>query len=117
MAGTGGFAETLTSVVNTLKALGLAVVTDPRNARPLTVFVEAPTFDNFNNNVADITTTVRILAPPPGNQDALDWLVSRAWEIMGSDLAVAAGRPSVALIGEQQLPAYDLTIRLGTRRT
>jgi len=29
---------------------------------------------------------------------------------------VTAGTPSIALIGEQQLPAYDLTVRLATRR-
>ena len=31
-------------------------------------------------------------------------------------VAVTAGTPSIALIGEQQLPAYDLTVRLATRR-
>ena len=117
MAASGIFISTVAEIKTTLTGLGLKPVTDPRNARPLTVFVELPTFDGFNNNIADITCVLRVLGPPPGNQDASDYILTICDTIHGSSLAVVSGAPSIALIGEQQLPAYDLTIRLSTRRT
>ena len=33
---------------------------------------------------------------------------------MNSSLAVVSGQPSVAIIGTQELPCYDLTIRLAS---
>lgn len=117
MAGSGLFVESVDAVKTALAGLGLTVVTDPRNARPLSAFVEAPTFDTFSRDVSDISITVRLLAPPPGNDDALQWLLTKCDAIINSSLAVTAGQPSTAIIGEQQLPAYDLTIRVSTRRT
>ncbi len=40
MAATGMFAEAITAVANVITAKGYVPVTDPRNARPLTVFIE-----------------------------------------------------------------------------
>ena len=117
MAGTGIFVESVNAVKTALTGLGIPTVTDPRNARPLTAFIEAPTFDMFAGDVSDISITVRLLAPPPGNDDALQWLLTKCDAITNSSLAVTAGQPSTAIIGEQQLPAYDLTIRVSTRRT
>jgi hypothetical protein len=37
-------------------------------------------------------------------------------QLMNSSLAVVSGRPSLAQIGSQDLPAYDLTIRIGSSR-
>jgi hypothetical protein len=31
-------------------------------------------------------------------------------------LAVTSGQPSLAIIGSQELPAYDLTVRIASRR-
>jgi hypothetical protein len=105
MAATGLFAAAYSAVTSALTAGGLVVVTDPRNARPLSVFVELPTAQAFNSNILDVTIVCRILSAPPGNQDAA--LTS---------LAVTDCRPSVALIGDQQIPAYDLTVRVAARR-
>jgi hypothetical protein len=35
---------------------------------------------------------------------------------MNSSLAVVSGRPTIAQIGSAELPAYDLTIRIGSSR-
>jgi hypothetical protein len=116
MAATGIFAESRTAIVNALTALGLAVVTDPRNARP-TVFVGAPTFDVFTYNVGDITFELSILAAPPGNLDAEDYLITTADTIMASTtLAITAGRPVTFSVGDQQIPAYTMTCRIAARR-
>lgn len=110
------FADTITQLETDLTALGLAVVTDPRAARPFSVFIELPTFDGFTNRIADITVLVRCLASPPGNQNAADWLLATIDTIMAANLAVVSGRPSMAIIGEQNIPAYDLTLRISARR-
>ena len=47
MPATGIFAEARDAIVTRITNLGLKPVTDPRNARPLTVFVELPTFTSF----------------------------------------------------------------------
>jgi hypothetical protein len=110
------FADSITDLAAKLTALNLDVVTDPRAARPFTVFIELPTFDAFNAKIADTTVVVRALASPPGNANAAAWLLETIDTIMDANLAVVSGRPSAALIGEQSIPAYDLTIRLAARR-
>ena len=78
MSATGIFAEAQATLAASLTALGLAVVTDSRNARPMSVVIEPPTFTCFNSNIADITFRLRVLAAPPGNQDASDYLMTTA---------------------------------------
>jgi hypothetical protein len=112
----GIFTDTIDAVSATITALGLVPVTDPRNARPLTVFIELPTFSAFNNQTADITIDLRVLGAPPGNQDTTDYILGVVDQLMDSSLAVISGRPTIAQIGSAELPAYDLTIRIGTSR-
>jgi len=117
MAATGIFAEAVTAIANRITALGLVPVTDPRNARPLTVFIELPTFTSFTYNVGDLTFILRVLAAPPGNQDASDYLLTTIDTLMADQgLAVIGGQPSTAILGNQEIPAYDLTVRIGSRR-
>jgi hypothetical protein len=110
------FATAVSEVKTQLIALGLKPVTDPRNARPLSVMIELPTFDAFTYNVGDIRLTVRVLAPPPGNQDAGDYLLKVTDQIMNSPIAVTDGRPGFATYGGQDLPCYDLTVAVAVRR-
>jgi len=116
MAATGILAEAIAAVSADLTGLGYKVVTDPRNARPLTVFLELPTMNAFTYNVGDIRIRARILAPPPGNQDATDWLITQVDTIMASDIAVTNGSPGYASYGGQEIPTYDLTIAVSVRR-
>jgi hypothetical protein len=110
------FATAVNAVKTELTTLGLKPVTDPRNARPLSVMIELPTFDAFTYNVGDIRLTVRVLAPPPGNQDAGDYLLKTIDTIMNSPIAVTDGRPGFATYGGQELPCYDLTVAVAVRR-
>ena len=117
MAATGIFAESRTAIVNALTALSLVPVTDPRNARPMSVLINPPTFDSFNYNVGDIRFELLILAAPPSNQDAEDYLITTADTIMASTtLAVTGGRPVSVTVGDQQIPAYSLTVAVAARR-
>lgn len=115
MPATGRLVEARTFVANALTALGMKPVIDPRNARPMTVFVGLPEFTAYTNKVTDITITVRILAAPPGNLDAADYLLTQAETIINaSTLMTVDGEPSIWQVGAQELPAYDLTLRIGS---
>lgn len=112
----GVFSAAIQAVKSQLEDLGYYVVTDPRNARPMSVLIELPTWESFTYNVADIRLQVRILAAPPGNQDASDWLITQADQIMDSPIAVTSGRPGFATYGGQDTPTYDLTVAVSVRR-
>ena len=116
MAATGILYEAVNATKTALTALGLKPVTDPRNARPLSVMIELPTLDAFTYNVGDIRLVIRILAGPPGNQDSGDYLLSVCDQIMNSPIAIVDGRPSLASYGEQMLPCYDMTVAVAVRR-
>jgi hypothetical protein len=117
MTATGIFAAAQSTLVSSLTALGLKVVTDVRNARPLTVLVDPPTFNIFNSNIAEIEIDLKVLAAPPGNQDATDYLITTADTIMNSPISLIRGIPGVMIIGGQEVPTYDLTVRVSTARS
>jgi hypothetical protein len=117
MAATGILAAAYSSVTTALSNAGLVVVTDPRNARPMSVFVELPIGNAFNENIVDVTIRLRILAAPPGNQDAADYLLTTFDTIHQlKTLAVVDFTPSTTQVGEQLIPSYDINVRLSTRR-
>ena len=117
MAATGILGTAVTTVKNSLTALGLQVVTDPRNLRPFSVFVELPTVTAFNYNVGDISIVLHICAPPPGNQDSGDYCMTVADQILNSPIAITDLRPGFVSTGGQDLPTYDLTARVAVQRT
>lgn len=117
MAATGIFAEARDAIATRINNLGLKAVTDPRNARPLTVFIDLPTFTSFTYNVGDLTFILHVLGAPPGNQDTADWLLTTIDTLMADQgLAIVAGQPTMTTIGSQELPSYDLTVRIASRR-
>lgn len=116
MAASGILVDAVNACKTALTGLGLKPVTDPRNARPLSVFVELPTVNAFTYNVGDITLRLRVLAPPPGNQDAGDYLMTVADQIMNSTIAVTDLAPGIVSVGGQDLPTYDLTVRVAVKR-
>jgi hypothetical protein len=112
----GIFIEAQNALVSTITALGYTAITDPRNIRPMSVLISPPTFDSFTYNVGDITFTISVVAAPPANQDAVDYLLTQVDVLMNSSLPITSGRPAVVTIGGQELPAYDLTVRIASRR-
>jgi hypothetical protein len=82
----------------------------------LSVFIELPSVTAFTYNVGDISLRLRVLAPPPGNQDAGDYLMQIADQIMNSPIAVTDLRPGLVSVGGQDLPSYDLTVAVAVRR-
>jgi hypothetical protein len=112
----GIFYEAIQAIKTQLTALGLVAITDPRNARPLSVLIEMPSFDTFTSNVGNISIPIRILGAPPANQDVSDYLVTTADLILNSPISVASGSAGYATYGGQDLPTYDLQIAVVVRR-
>jgi hypothetical protein len=82
----------------------------------MSVLIQLPTVTAFTYNVGNIDIRLRVLAPPPGNQDAGDYLMTIADQIMNSPIAVTDLRPGLVSIGGQDLPSYDLTVAVAVRR-
>ena len=117
MAASGILVEAVNQVKTKLTALGLKPVTDPRNARPLTVLIELPILDVFTYNVGDIRVPIKVLAGPPGNQDAGDYLMTTVDTIMNSTISIIDGRPGLSSYGGQDLPTYEMTVAVAVRRS
>lgn len=114
---TGILADAYQHVVDQITAAGLTPITDPRNVRPLTVFVELPTSTSgWNTNIVNLSITCRILAAGPGNLDAAEYLLQMGDTFHENVPGVTSITPSLALIGEQQIPALDFTVQVSTRR-
>ena len=116
MPASGILVDAVNAVKTQLTALSLVPITDPRNARPMSVLIELPSVTAFTYNVGNIDIRLRVLAPPPGNQDAGDYLMTIADQIMNSPIAVTDLRPGLVSVGGQDLPSYDLTVAVAVRR-
>jgi hypothetical protein len=116
MAASGILVDAVNTCKTALTALGLVPITDPRNARPMSVMIELPAVTAFTYNVGNFDIRLRILAPPPGNQDAGDYLMTIADQIMNSQIAVTDLRPGLVSVGGQELPTYDLTVAVAVKR-
>ena len=109
------FNEALDDLAATLTTVtGLQVVTDPRNIVPPCAFIDAPTFSVYGGggNIVQMTYTVRIITLGPGNLDAQRNLMHLASLVLNKNVAVTSGRPTIAIIGGAEMPAYDLTIEM-----
>lgn len=113
MAASGVFVAAQTQLVSSLSGLGLAVVTDPRNARPISVLVSPPNVEIKNYNWADMSFDLLLCAPPPGNSDALDWLMTTADQIMDSEIVVISANPDQIDTNGGVMPCYRMTVRMG----
>lgn len=113
MAGTGQLNSALGDLATKLGTIvGLPVVRDPRNITPGCVLIQAPTFRVESPKVIDLTVPVTLISSGPGNQDALDQLLTIAAQVIASDVAVFDGRPVTVSIGNTDAPGYELTIRM-----
>lgn len=113
MAYTDLFNEAIDDLAATLGTItGLRVVTDPRYVAPNCVFIDAPSFEAWNYNIAKMTFPVQVVGMGPGNLDALRPVLAICAQLMAKNVAVTVGRPTVLDIGGTMVPAYDLTIDL-----
>jgi hypothetical protein len=108
--------DAVTKVTTALTSANVPWTAEPGAARPNCVLVELPTFSAFAKAIGEVTVTVRVLGSPPGNTATNKWILDTVETICASPIAVVGGRPSTADYGNQQLPAYDLEVKVGTNR-
>ena len=68
---------------------GLQCVNDPRNLVPPCAFIDAPSFTAFNYNIVNMMS-----------------------KLLGANLAITDGRPTVAIIAGAEYPAYDVSVNM-----
>ena len=113
MAYTDALNGAIDSLTTTLTAVtGLRVVNDPTKLVPNCVYIDAPSFTGFSRAVFTLSYPVRLLTLGPGNLDAQRSLMNLAAKVVSARIGVTDGRPSVAIIGGSELPAYDLNINV-----
>lgn len=112
----GNLYDSVQAVAQALEGIGISPITDPRNARPNAVLIELPTVTSFTYNVSDIRIMLRCLAPPPGNEDTANYLMTLADKIIDSEIAVVSARPGYATYGNQEMPSYDLEVAVALKR-
>jgi len=107
------FNEALDDLTATLTAVsGLQVVQDPRNLVPPCAFIDAPSFEALNYNIVKMTFPVRVITLGPNNLDAQRSLLNLASKVLAANVGLTDGRPTIAMIGGADYPAYDLTITM-----
>ena len=100
--------DNLATVIST--RTGLPVVTDPRNLRPPCVFLDAPRIQAWSNAIAKMEFPVRVISLGPNNADAHRNLLNLMAKILTANIGMTDARPTVAIIGGTELPAYDCTV-------
>ena len=92
--------------------LDISVVNDPRNANPPCAFIDAPSFTGWNYNIVKMAFPVRLITLGPGNLDAQRNLLNMMSKLLAANLGITDGRPTVAIIGGAEYPAYDVTVNM-----
>lgn len=108
-----GWLEFAAALAAELEPAGIPVTTDPQTLNPPCVLVVPtgaawPMLSGFDR-VARLTTAVYLLAPPPGDGDAIGWMLRHL-----PTVAAAIGVKEMAgtTYGGSQLPGYAATVTL-----
>jgi hypothetical protein len=113
MAYTDLFNVTIDNLATKLaEVTGLRVVTDPRNLNAPCVFLDAPSFEAFNNNIVKMRFSCVVLSSGPSNLDALRNMLSLAAGMLAKGVAVTDGNPSNTMIGGVEYPSYTVNISI-----
>lgn len=91
---------------------GLRVVTEPRGINPPCVFIDAPSFEAWNGNIAKMTFPVHVVGVGMADLNTLRTLMNIASKLLNKNVAVTEGRPSSLTIGGQDFATYDLRISI-----
>lgn len=107
------FNVTFDNLATTLGTItGLRVVTEPRGINPPCVFIDAPSFESWNGNIAKMTFPVHIVGTGFADLNTLRTLMNMASKVFTKNIAVMSGRPSSLSIGGQDFATYDLQIQI-----
>lgn len=109
-------ADGWTYVLAELATAGVNPVADPRNIQPPCTIVDLPTLRIMSGNLVQLDFPCTVIGPPPGNKDTADVLVAWA-DLILQALPSSTGTPSTYSVGQNELPAYTITVNLTMQRT
>jgi hypothetical protein len=89
---------------------GLRVVMNPKDINPPCVFLNAPTIDAFNYNIARMEVPVDVITLGPASLDALRDVLAIVAKLMKKNVAMTDARPSIFEVGSQSYASYRVTI-------
>lgn len=103
-------------LLQTLQDAGIPATDDPRNLSPLGVLLEPPSITLQSSSLAQLDFSATVVAPGPGNKDATVALLRIVDKITALGINVLTASPGTYTVAGNELPAYNLTIRLQLRR-
>lgn len=112
----GFLQDAITKVTTALTAANVPYAVDPGVARPKCVMVELPEFSTFAHHVRDVSVRIKVCGSPPGNAQTNAWILNTVQSILDAGVIVDSGAPGVADYGGQQMPTYEMTVRIGTNQ-
>jgi hypothetical protein len=95
---------------------GLPVVIDVRNVQPPCILVDPPTFVAQSGSMVTVEFPVTAICPPPGNRDQMIRLLELADRVIETQ-TVTTGSAGSYSVGQQDLPAYSMTVRIQAQRS
>jgi hypothetical protein len=105
------FNEGLDDLAVTLATItGLRVVMNPKDINPPCVFINAPTIDAFNFNIARMEVPVDVITLGPASLDALRDVLAIVAKLMKKNVAMTDARPAIFEVGSQSYASYRVTI-------
>jgi hypothetical protein len=105
------FNEGLDDLATTLATItGLRVVMNPKDINPPCVFINAPSIDAFNYNIARMEVPVDVITLGPASLDALRDVLAIVAELMKKNVAMTDARPAIFEVGSQSYASYRVTI-------
>lgn len=103
-------AQARQDLVGKIEAEGYSVTDDPRNLTPPCVIVGLPrTITALGNCAYQTEITVTVVAPPPGNADAVNWLLASVEQLMQLLNAERASATSHT-VTQKRVPGYELAV-------
>ena len=113
MAGTGPYNDALALLAARLATIsGVPVVRDVRNISPGCILISPPELEFFNGQVAKMRVPCTIISSGPGNQDAVDQLLTIVGSVANLNVCATSAIPTSVNIGGTDAPAYEMTINL-----
>jgi len=105
------FNEGIDDLAATLATIsGLRVVTNPKDINPPCVFINAPSIDAFNYNIARMDVPVDVVTVGPASLDALRDILAIVAKLLAKNVAVTSAVPAVFEVGSQTYASYRVTI-------
>lgn len=108
--------EVYDAVVQQLADDGIPAVIDIRNVQPPCAIVDPPSIVAMSGSMVTLDLPVTVIAPPPGNRDQMVRLLEIADRIVETQ-TVTTGSPGSYSVGQQDLPSYQLVLRVQAQRS